>query len=112
MYGTLKKGGAFHNTLAGSVYLGESLVPNFDMFNYGSYPIIIPGKGTIHVEVYQITPTTFISLDRIEGYPGYYTRTEVSDLDGRMGWIYLAPQHKYEEIRNNYPPILSGNWTN
>jgi len=88
------------------------LVSNFDMYDYGSYPVIIPGKGTVHVEVYQITPTTLAALDRLEGYPNHYTRIEVTNLDGHGGWIYIAPPQKHDQIRKQYPPIGSGNWIN
>ncbi len=110
VYGSLKKKGGNHGLLTNAVFLGSSTVQHFDMFDYGSFPVIIPGTGTIHVEVYQINNEILKSLDRLEGYPTFYTREQVSDLNGHTGWIYIAPQNQYEKIRQQYPPIPNGNW--
>lgn len=95
VYGSLKKG--FHNDhyiASSDTFVGDGTVKGFDMFSLGGYPMIVPGNGQISVEVYEVSETTFNTLDRLEGFPHFYDRKRVdvrlNDGSATKTWIYFG----------------------
>ena len=79
--------------------------PKFTLVNLGAYPAVIDrGTTAIHGELYRISESTFSSLDKLEGYPEYYSRilipTEYCDA-----WMYTLAK-----AGSSYPVIESGIW--
>lgn len=75
VYGTLKRGFGNNLLLSDAKYLGEDSLEGYDMLDLGWYPAIKRGTGTVHGEVYEISPHILKRLDSLEGTPSYYART-------------------------------------
>lgn len=94
VYGTLKRGGYFHDALEHSTFVGTgSTVDLFGLYDLGPYPCAVRKSiSTLKGEVYEVDRDTFALLDRIESYPELYTRAKVR-VSGSFGkvtaWIYL-----------------------
>jgi gamma-glutamylaminecyclotransferase len=109
VYGSLKKTYWNHVILEGSEFLGEAkTTPVFTMIDYGAFPAILPeGKTAIHGEIYDISDATLVRTDRLEGHPGFYTRTRCNTTLGEA-WIYLM---KSSSIKGKDLTIIeSGLW--
>ena len=83
VYGTLKRGYAFHYALENQTFVGEATTTaDYRMYSLGDYPGLIevePGCG-VHVrgEVYRVDQNCLQQLDRIEGVDqGLYERKEI-----------------------------------
>jgi gamma-glutamylcyclotransferase (GGCT)/AIG2-like uncharacterized protein YtfP len=90
VYGTLRKSQVNHHLLEHAIYLGVfKTETNYKMFHLGGYPGVVKGgNSSIEGEVYRIDALTMSHLDRLEGYPVYYTRELISTPWGKA-WIYL-----------------------
>lgn len=99
VYGTLKKGYGNHDLLSRSdaEYVGEGLTGSrYNMYSMGGFPSVAlvdvdspAPKTRVSVEVYNLTDIA--PLDRLEGYPAFYNRTEIPvRVEGKyiMCWIY------------------------
>jgi gamma-glutamylcyclotransferase (GGCT)/AIG2-like uncharacterized protein YtfP len=106
VYGTLKKGYHNHYLLKDAKYLGKNLtLPSFTMLNLGAFPGVVFGGNTpIHGEVYEVDEATFARLDRLEGYPNFYNRTEIITQYG-SAWMYHLNREEY-----HVGAVLSGDW--
>lgn len=67
VYGTLLRGMSRSHVLAQSRFLGLGEI-QADLYDLGSYPGLIDGKGRVIGELYEIDSTTVEALDRIEGF--------------------------------------------
>jgi len=108
VYGSLRKGFSNHYLLQESRLLHTMRVPGFTMYDLGAFPAVTEGKGSITVEVYEITRETFKRLDRLEGYPNFYTRRKIHIKVGLKAWIYFVnPDSQFL----SHPRIVeSGDW--
>ena len=90
VYGSLKKGFGNHILLKHSKFIGEDIVKGFEMRSMGSFPFIRKGFGNVHVEIYKVDDATMLHLDRLEGYPYFYTRIQVrTEKLKKKVWIYV-----------------------
>ncbi len=110
VYGTLKKGFSLHRYLAGTRFLGEAKLSGFEMYDLGWYPGIVPGKGVIYGEVYEIGPGTLALLDEIEDEGKEYQRKllKVELPDGREleAFVYVYQGPVTGKVR-----VPGGRWT-
>lgn len=92
-YGSLKYGFGNHYLLSGSKLLGSlETQPVFTMYDLGAYPAVTEsGSCTIHGEVYEVAPDTFSEIDRLEGYPDFYNRIQITTPYG-LAWIYIVSE--------------------
>jgi len=68
VYGTLKRGGYFHNVLLNSRFIGEGTVEG-QLYNIGNFPGLVQGKGEVKGELYELgSETSLERLDHIEGF--------------------------------------------
>lgn len=67
VYGTLLRGMSRSLVLAQSRFLGLGEI-QADLYDLGSYPGLIDGKGRVIGELYEIDSTTLEALDHIEGF--------------------------------------------
>jgi gamma-glutamylaminecyclotransferase len=111
VYGTLRSvdgiNSSYGGTLSEQENLGLSKLPlEYALFNLGSFPCIAVDEGNsvpTVCEVYNIDQQALENCDRIEGHPGFYTRTTV-DIEGHGEcFTYVLQQHR--GIR-----IISGDW--
>ena len=111
VYGTLRSGGYFHDTLEGCPYLGDAYTttPAFVLYDTGSFPVAfhignasdkrIKNRGKLFGEVYVVDPLTLLQLDRIESNGRMYSRKRITvkliDQQGQanqfiQAWIYCG----------------------
>ena len=95
VYGTLKKGGAIRGLdgQPGAELVGDAVTTDseYSLFDLGAFPAVgIKGKNKIKGEVWEVSDQIFASLDRIEGYPDFYDRKQISSSKGNT-WIYYIP---------------------
>lgn len=93
VYGSLKRGHANHEQLAGAAFLGRAqTAPGYTLYRVGVYPGLAPGgQGVVVGELYGVAPEAFRRLDEFEGCPWLYERGRVQLADGRWAHTYLIP---------------------
>ena len=107
VYGSLRKGLHNHCVLEDSPLLGTFVSkPEWTMLSLGSFPALVPGGDTpIVMEVYEVDPEVFASLDMLEGYPSFYDRETIETPMGDA-WVYFLADA--EGYGNTIVP--SGDW--
>ena len=108
VYGTLLSGEGNHRHLRGARPLAvRRTEPRYTLVSLGPYPALLNG-GTTSVtgEVYDIDGDLLSALDRFEGVPRLYRRTQIRLLGGESvaGYLLARPRPK------SYPVIASGDW--
>lgn len=109
VYGSLKRDFYNHRVLEGASFLASGTVTGFEMFSLGSYPMVVPGDGSIAVELYEVNTSTFGRLDRLEGFPRFYGRqmvTVATDYCPVEAWMYVGQVHQVKGQRR----VDSGMW--
>ena len=106
VYGSLLKGLGNSGLLSDpeeAILLGEHTIEdNLYMISLGGFPGLIVDKSvtnTIHVETYEVTDTVFARVERLEGYPSFYTRYAVKTPFGDSEVYVLARTRGYEKDR-------------
>ncbi len=105
-YGSNMDPERFAERCPGHVELGPAWLPGHRAAFAGASRMWGGGVGTLHRHLgrpvpgilYQLTPSHWETLDRIEGHPHFYRRSRIS-VDGQLAWTYLLP----EETRQNPP---------
>jgi gamma-glutamylcyclotransferase (GGCT)/AIG2-like uncharacterized protein YtfP len=117
VYGTLKRGGFYNRVLEGSTFIDVAETKdNLALFDLGAYPAVVlglPSNTPVRGEVFEINEETFLELDRIEGYPYFYSRTPIPVILDETGaevdvWIYFLLQDKLNP--NRARQIETGEW--
>lgn len=104
VYGTLKSGKSNHKCLEGSAFLMKATARGILLDN-GWYPMMIPGDGVVHGEVYKVDDSTMARLDRLEGHPHVYRRERITLLDPKVTvWTYLWTGDR------TFPVVNDGVW--
>lgn len=118
VYGTLLSGFSNHGRLQhpSTKFLGNHTIKG-SMYGCGVPIIDVMDEGTIHGELYQISPETLLSLDRLEGYyPGMehcgYDRVVVKTHSGIETYVYAmtSKEHFSKSTRRDGPRIESGDF--
>lgn len=94
VYGTLKKGHGNHRLLRNAEFLGRAYVEGpWKMTNLGAFPAVIPSteRARVFGEVYLVNTEILASLDILEGYPHFYTRTKVETPYSKAWMYHLNP---------------------
>jgi gamma-glutamylcyclotransferase (GGCT)/AIG2-like uncharacterized protein YtfP len=117
VYGTLKRGYRQRglDTADGSRFIGEAqTIKPYLMIDLVSFPgVILTGSKNatkISGEVFEISSSVLSQLDRIEGYPDFYTRTMVKTTLGDA-WMYSLPAKeysKYYDLSSKHISIVNG----
>lgn len=76
VYGTLLSGLCRAAALKDATFLGAASTEG-RLYNLGDYPGMLPGRGKVHGEVYQLDART---LDRLDGIEDYYPDCPESSL--------------------------------
>jgi gamma-glutamylcyclotransferase (GGCT)/AIG2-like uncharacterized protein YtfP len=108
VYGSLKRGFGNHSTMlaAGGKLVGTDAIPagHFKMVSLGSFPGLLVDQDGPRIigEVYDVVQ--MLPLDRLEGYPNFYDRTEITTEAGIKCFVYFLHDDDGEVIP-------SGEWT-
>jgi len=111
VYGTLLKGEGNHRLIARSRFVSEAATrQQFTFHDLGGCPGIVRASDIgpaqrIVGEIYEVDAATLSELDRLEGHPTFYLRTEIELDDGSVVSTYILPP-RYRER----PVIASGSW--
>jgi len=120
VYGSLLRGFGNHRLLAGpgAIFVGTGETkPAFGMVSLGAFPAVLDsGETAIRGELYLVDDETFAALDRLEGFPTFYTRRRilVDCADGEHirgavdAWIYILASKRYGFGSGD--EIASGDW--
>jgi gamma-glutamylaminecyclotransferase len=107
-YGTLLKGEVNHHLLAQARFVAEARTePCFELFDLGPFPAMSAGGETAVLgEVYAVDEATLARLDRLEGHPSFYQRTQIRLEGGQEVETYLMDRARMR----GRAPIASGDW--
>lgn len=118
VYGSLLKGLGNHGLLDNdeSIFLGEHTIEeDLFMISLGGFPGLLVSKegeiNTIHVETYAVSDSVFHRVERLEGYPNFYTRYPVKTPFGDSE-VYVLASEQYYDRGNRVKPDENGiiNW--
>jgi gamma-glutamylcyclotransferase (GGCT)/AIG2-like uncharacterized protein YtfP len=107
-YGTLLKGEVNHHLLARACFVADARTePCFELFDLGPFPAMSTGGETAVLgEVYAVDEATLARLDRLEGHPSFYQRTQIRLEGGQEVEAYLMDRAR---MRGRVL-ISSGDW--
>lgn len=78
VYGTLLKGQRnYAHYLAPDEPCASAVLNGYRMFDIGSFPGIVPGKGNVKGEIYRINAQQLAAINRLEGEGDLYIKTPV-----------------------------------
>jgi gamma-glutamylaminecyclotransferase len=108
VYGTLLRDEPNHLLLREARLVGEGLTaPIFELRDLGAFPGMVSGGiSAIAGEVYEVDSTTLAAVDRFEGHPQFYHRTDIVLADGTSVEAYLLRPDQVRECS----VIPSGSW--
>lgn len=91
VYGTLMKDEYNHIFLQNSKYINNATLENYDMYNVGSYPAIIPGEDEIIGELYEVPIKDMPAIDRLEGEGCLYIKKckTITEIQSRKTLAYI-----------------------
>jgi gamma-glutamylcyclotransferase (GGCT)/AIG2-like uncharacterized protein YtfP len=103
VYGSLLEGlgnWKWHLDNEESKKLGEHILEGgFKMISLGGFPGLIPDDtvtNKIFVETYEVSDKVYKSVERLEGYPGFYGKTKVNTPFGESE-VYTLSDNKYND---------------
>lgn len=110
VYGTLLSGEPNHRLLVSAKFIGEARTrPEFTFHDLGGCPGAVRYSKLEPVaivgELYAVDAETLAALDRLEGHPRFYRRTDVVLADGTKAQTYVLPTDYATR-----PAIPSGSW--
>lgn len=108
VYGSLLPGLINNHYLKGATLVSENvLLGGFQMYDVSYFPTCFHTGNmldTVIGEVYKISQETFKRIDVLEGYPRFYNRIQIADMNIPT-WIYV-----WDKIPDNMEQVWSGNW--
>lgn len=108
VYGTLRKGLAWHHLIKGSNFLGEATTKEKYSLYADGIPYVLENQKNIHItgEIYEVDEQTLNTLDQLEGHPNWYCRKEIiANLNNQeiTSLIYFFPKKQGELVESgNY----------
>ncbi|NJM00214.1 MAG: gamma-glutamylcyclotransferase [Synechococcaceae cyanobacterium SM2_3_2] len=94
VYGTLLKGESNHAYLKDGIPSGADRLTGFQMFDLGSFPMIVPISPSslrgIVGERYRIPIKILSRLDELEDHPHFYRRQWLTLDSGTEAWVYVG----------------------
>lgn len=113
VYGSLKEGFINHRVLGGAKKVCSARMGNSVLFSLGAFPALKNTDNTndiVHGEIYEVPD--FHALDRLEGHPDFYKRTEgvAYQQVGDEVVTHDVSYYQYQLDTSKKAPIASGNW--
>ena len=108
VYGSLRAGLFNHVVLGNAPYISMGVVSGFRMHSLGAYPALIRDTDSLMevvVELYDVS--CMKNLDRLEGYPKYYSRKQVK-IDTPQGAVMAWVYHMERQLTDY--PVECGDW--
>lgn len=111
VYGTLKSGYGNNLLLENSKLIeAEAYIVDWRLYSLwgNAFPVAVPTMERktnelthlIKGEVWEIDSMTSRRLDRLEGYPNFYSKKEVSCCDKDLNFLYSADIYNIENIED------------
>ena len=106
VYGTLMRNQRNHKYLEDATYIGDGVIDGYYMYNLGTYPGIVAGKGKVLGEVYQVTREIEKKLDCLEEEGELYlkkpemVRLNDSQIIEAMVYVYNKSVNGCEKIES------------
>lgn len=94
VYGTLKEGYHNHHFLGDSKKIANYQLEGFRLIDLEAFPGMVPGKGYVMGELYEVNEDLLPELDRLEGVPYLYTR----EVSGNVWYYQYASIYKKHQI--------------
>ena len=117
VYGSLRAGMGNNRVIDSSKLLSsENVSLPFEMIDLGSFPGLIKSNNIndIYMEIYEVDPTTYQRVERLEGYPSFYDR-ELIETSAGAAEVYFLPKD-YGREYERYPRVTKTNnsydWVN
>ena len=109
VYGSLKRGMANHQRLAGAHFAGAAQLGGLHRYALGPFPMAVATDDPAAVlqgEVYGVNAAQLAELDRFEGVPRLYQRQRHQLSDGRAVWVYVGRPRQVRHVRriSCWPP--------
>ena len=93
VYGTLMRGGRYHELLASARFCGEARTPPcFRLVELGEYPALVSGDACVSGELFQVDDETLAAIDELEGHPDLYERRRILLEGGIEAEAYFMPR--------------------
>lgn len=108
VYGTLKRGHANHQQLAGATFLREIRLEQLVAYDLGPFPMAVPGDGHLIGELYRVGRERWTALDHFEGVPRLYRRWRWLSSEGHWLWVYLGSPRQVRHARRLEEGVWSG----
>ena len=86
------------------------------MYSLGGFPALtsVGAKTDVVVEVYSVDENTMLRLDRLEGYPHFYNRSQVAILldegEGGVDTYASAWMYHIDDTFEDKNFVASGDW--
>ncbi len=91
VYGSLRRGGAWHHVLADAIAVGAARTRSeWRIVPVGPYPGMVPGTESVVGELYLVSTEVLHAVDALEEHPALYRRSVVLLEDGTPceGYVY------------------------
>ncbi len=97
VYGTLKKGGHFHDVLRGAHFIGEGAVEG-QLYDLGTFPGLVQEGGEVKGELYELGGG--VTLERLDHLEGFFAQSPHKSLfvrkqrnievggEEHLAWVY------------------------
>ena len=119
VYGTLRKGLAWHSLIKNSEFIGEAKTKDKYCLYAENIPFLFKDEevSKIKGEVYEVDELTLKNLDKLEGHPNWYYREEVSIILNTekeiIAWVYFYPKPCGKKIiSGDFLDYISSNISN
>jgi len=95
VYGTLRRSRGNHQLLAGAKFYGIGTTKGkYAMYLVGGYPYAVSTEPRYQIvgELYGVDDDILMKLDKLEGHPCYYARSEVTVIVDNVeycAWMYF-----------------------
>ena len=107
VYGTLRRNGSHAHLLGNATWHGECFTkPNMTLLDLGHYPgLVLEGKTAVVGDLVTIAMEQLPAVDKYEGYPEDYNRSQIQLANGRSATTYV-----YIGSREQCIVVAEGNW--
>lgn len=104
VYGSLRHKQGNSHWMTNAQWLGDYVLEDYELYDLGYYPALVPGKGKVYSEVYRINSSILSELDELKNYGQDYERILVPTPYG-SAWMYI-----YLGSTENLKRIECGDW--
>lgn len=112
VYGSLRKGMHNEGFLKNAKFLGVfETTPSYNLYSLGSFPGLTKNGSTpITMEVYEVTQSELMSINRLEGYDPNSDENTFYDRINLRTPFGTAFTYIYEGDVSKYTPLDTGDW--